>query len=84
MKRDMEKIAEEMKNKIPESYLLSLPEYKYLANKARGKEPDAAYDAVAMAFRYGFALGQRHEKRQAQQKKKITGRLRIKGEPERK
>lgn len=69
MARNMEKIAENMKNKIPDRYTLSLFEYAYLADMAKGTGKDAAYDAVAMAFRYGFALGRRYQKNRQKRKR---------------
>lgn len=62
MKRNMKKIADSMRGKIPGAYQMSMSEWIQLARMARGPEPSGVYDAVIMAFRYGFALAQRLEK----------------------
>lgn len=61
--RDMEKTIANAK--IPERYQLSCNEWVRLAVEAKAKEPkiDAALDAILKAFKYGFVLGQRCEKR---------------------
>lgn len=62
MKRNMTKIAEQIKGKIPDAYQLKGSEWLELAEKAREPYPDALWDALIIAFRYGFALAQRYEK----------------------
>ncbi len=61
MKRDMWKIAESIKEKIPAAYDLRCIECIQLNEKWSSGGPDAKYDAILTAFRYGFALAQRME-----------------------
>lgn len=63
MKRNMEKIIDEMTGRIPERYELTGGEWLRLVKKARGPMPDDTWNAIIMAFEYGFALAQRYEKR---------------------
>ena len=51
-----------MKGRIPERYSLTMNECSRLVKKARGSMPDDTWDAIIMAFEYGFALAQRYEK----------------------
>lgn len=62
MKRNMTMIAEQIKGKIPDAYQLKGSEWLELAEKAHEPYSDALWDALIMAFNYGFALGQRCEK----------------------
>lgn len=62
MKRDMMKTAASVAGKIPVRYEMTREEARDLIMMAHeGK----AFDAVATAFKYGFALGQRYEKAEA-------------------
>lgn len=65
MKRNMEKIIDEMNGRIPARYDLTGSEWERLVKKARGPMPDDTWDAIVMAFKYGFALAQRYEKHKA-------------------
>lgn len=69
MKRDMMKTAASMEGKIPAMYDMSREETRDLIMKAQeGK----AFDAIACAFRYGFALGQRYESRHGKDQKQAS------------
>lgn len=60
MKRDMYKTVAEIQGKIPNGYSMMFNECIDLVNKAaEGK----AFEAIATAFDYGFALGRRSAKR---------------------
>ncbi len=61
MQRDMWKIAKSMEGKIPAPYDLRYKECIQLNEKWSSGEPNARYDAILTAFRYGFALAQRME-----------------------
>ena len=60
MKRDMYKTVAKIKGKIPNGYSMSFTECVDLARKAAEGKP---IEAIAMAFDYGFALGQRSAKK---------------------
>lgn len=60
MKRDMYKTVAKIQGKIPNGYSLKISECLDLAHKAAEGE---AFNAIAMAFDYGFALGQRSAKK---------------------
>lgn len=61
MKRDMYKTVAEIQGKIPNGYSMSVTECFELAKKA--VEDGKDFDAIATAFDYGFALGQRSAKK---------------------
>lgn len=61
MKRDMWKIAKSMEGKIPAAYDLRYMEVVQSNEKLLSSERNARFDAIATAFRYGFALAQRME-----------------------
>lgn len=61
MQRDMWKIAKSMEKKIPGAYDLRYKECIQLNEKWSSGEPNARFDAILTAFRYGFALALRME-----------------------
>lgn len=72
MKGRMKNAIAEVKGRIPTGYQLNYQELKELMEiaTARAETPiEAAWDAIAAAFEYGFALGRRCEKRYAQKEK---------------
>lgn len=59
MKRNMKKIASETEGKIPDRYSITFGECMELSRMiGDGKK----FDAICMAFNYGFALALRYEK----------------------
>ena len=72
MKGRMKNAIAEVKGRIPTGYQLNYQELKELMEIATAKPEapiDAAWDAIVAAFKYGFALGRRCEKRYAQKEK---------------
>lgn len=59
MKRNMKKIANEIQGRIPNGYALSYGECVELSQLI---DSEKEYDAICIAFNYGFALAQRYEK----------------------
>lgn len=60
MKRDMYKTVAEIQGKVPNGYNLSYSECVALTKEAVNGKP---FEAIATAFDYGFALGQRSAKK---------------------
>lgn len=72
MKGRMKNAIAEVSGRIPNGYQLTGQEILELIDiaTARPETPiDAAWDAIGAAFKYGFALGRRCEKRYAQKEK---------------
>lgn len=74
MKGRMKNAIAEVSGRIPNGYQLTGQEILELIDIAtarpRPETPiEAAWDAIAAAFEYGFALGRRCEKRYAQKEK---------------
>lgn len=67
--RDMLKVADGMKGKIPPLYQLDLMEIQELCKIARGGD---LVKALAVAFDYGFALALRMVKREEQKARKAA------------
>ena len=65
MKRNMMKIAEEDWKNIPGAYQPTAAEIATLAEMVfpDSRTPEAMFDAIGIAFRYGFELGRRYEKK---------------------
>lgn len=62
MKRDMQKIANEIRKKVPDQYDLEGDNLILLKDMIVNDFPDGKYAALQMAFYYGFALALRMEK----------------------
>lgn len=62
MKRDMLCTARQAIGKIPTVYDLTADELRLLEEIARKPNANGLWDAIGIAFRYGFILGTRHEK----------------------
>lgn len=62
MKRDMQKIANEIRKKVPDQYDLKVGDLILLNDMIENDFQDGKYDALQMAFYYGFALALRMEK----------------------
>lgn len=72
MKGRMKNAIAEVSGRIPDGYKLTSSEMLELIGiaTARPETPiDAVWDAIGAAFKYGFALGRRCEKRYAQKEK---------------
>ncbi len=65
--RDIDKTVANAK--IPGPYQLRCSEWIQLANEARAPYCDAPLDATLKAFKYGFVLGQRAQKKAMIKKK---------------
>lgn len=61
MKRDMMKTSEKVKGNIPTQYDLTGEELQELHELIHSGS-DGEFDALSIAFKYGFALGARAEK----------------------
>lgn len=74
MRRNMEKIVSDTKDKIPNGYQLTYMECVKLVKMAvGGGDTNSAFEAIYTAFNYGFALGKRCEKRQKKTPAKKQG-----------
>lgn len=74
MLRNMEKIVSDTKGKIPSGYQLTYAEVVRLVKMAvGGGDTNSAFEAICIAFDYGFALGRRCEKRQKKTPAKKQG-----------
>ena len=62
MFRDMKNTAAQAIGKIPNGYQLRATELGELIELAYSGRTDGVYDALVMAFRYGFILGKRAQK----------------------
>lgn len=70
MKRDMLCIARQAIDKIPTAYDLKAAEFRLLEEISRKPSGNGLWDAICIAFRYGFILGTRREKALAKKKTK--------------
>lgn len=74
MKRDMMKIVAETKGKVPRAYNMTCVELMRLMEiSVGGGDTNAAFEAITMAFDYGFALGVRSEKNKKKSPSTKTG-----------
>lgn len=72
MKGRMKNAIDEVSGRIPDGYQLTSQEILELIGIATAKPEtpiEAAWDAIGTAFKYGFALGRRCEKRYSQKEK---------------
>ena len=69
MNRDMIAIAEATRKKIPLPYALTVGDLQQLYDMYKAGK---LYEAFGTAFRYGYAMGQRAIKRNAQRKRQAS------------
>lgn len=63
MKRDMISTAHSVDGKIPELFDITALEMGLLSRIAQSPDDGGIWEALEIAFKYGFVLGQRSEKK---------------------
>ena len=61
MKRDMMKTAQSVI--LPDHYCITLEETETLRDLEQHEGTEGLFNAIMIAFRYGFVLGERYEKK---------------------